>query len=549
MRFQHPTMKNIFYLVAFTFLMTYPLTGMAQEAATESTGAGILGWCNTVFHAITSFISGILFREIGGREEVQWDGFPFIVLWLLAAGVYLTLRMGFVNLRLFRHAIAVVRGKYSKDSDPGELTHFQALASAVSGTVGLGNIAGVAIAVAIGGPGAVLWMMAMGFLGMTTKMCEVTVSVKYRKFDEKGQVIGGAFQYLREGLKEITLFGKNLGGLGRVLAFLFAVFTIFGTIGAGNMFQSNQTVAIMTSTYETFHGLDWVISLALAVAVGLVLLGGLKRIAHVAEAIVPLMTLLYITSCVAIIITFADRVPEAFTAIIKGAFGFDAAWGGFLGALIMGLRRACFSNEAGLGTAPIVHAPAKTSEPVRAGVVALLEPFIDTIIICFMTGMVIVVTGVYDNPGFILKNTAECVEQFGTLTSMANVPVECKNIDGSVLTAEAFRSVASWFPYILSFCILLFAYSTMITYSYYTEKAWVYLFGNKTVPLIHFLFCAGTFFGGIADWGTVMDFSDAMLFSMALPNLIGIYLMSPMIKREIDSYIRRLKAGEFTQNP
>lgn len=443
-------------------------------------------------------------------------GFPLMVVWLVAGGLYFTIRLGFINFKLFGHAIQVVRGKFSSEDDPGEVTHFEALSAAVSATVGLGNIAGVAVAVSLGGPGAVVWMMVAGILGMSTKFAEVTMGQKYRTFDAKGRVSGGAFLYLSKGLAEL-----NYPLLGKILAVIFSVFCIGGALGGGNMFQSNQTVTILTDSFGGLSSLDWIIALLLAVSVGIVLIGGIRRIAHVAEAIVPLMAMIYILAAMTVLLVNAEHVPSAFIFMFEDAFTGTAVGGGIIGAIIQGFRRAAFSNEAGLGSAPIAHAAAKTNEPVREGCVALLEPFIDTVVICFMTGLVITVTGVYQD----------------------------SSIDGGVLlSSAAFATVIDWFPMVLSVCIALFAYSTMITWSYYGERAWLYLFGKRTLGIYHVLFCTATFLGGVIEFGVILTFSDLLILSMAIPNLIGLYMLSGVVKRELDQYLDKLRRGEFVVN-
>lgn len=477
----------------------------SAEISPELPYFAIKKYATQIFQQIVSGLSSVLFYEV--------LGFPLLVLWLVIGGLFFTLRLGFVNIRLFKHAIVIISGKYDNKNDPGEVTHLQALSAAVSATVGLGNIAGVAVAVSIGGPGAVVWMVVAGFVGMSTKFAEVTMGHKYRKIDAQGKVSGGAFYYLTEGLAK-----RNMPGLGKALALFFAIACIGGALGGGNMFQANQTVTILTNTFPLISGLDPVISLFMAVSVGIVLIGGIKRIAIVAESIVPLMAFIYLSACIIVLIANASAVPQALTTIFTSAFGADAMGGGILGAIIMGFRRAAFSNEAGLGSAPIAHAAAKTTEPVREGSVALLEPFIDTVIICFITGIVITVTGVYND----------------------------SSIEGGVLlTSAAFATVISWFPIILSIAIALFAYSTMLTWSYYGERAWNYLFGSKTITLYHIIFCTMTFLGGIINFGIVLEFSDLLILSMAIPNLIGLYIMHNEIKAELDNYISRLKIGVF----
>lgn len=441
-------------------------------------------------------------------------GVPALVLWLIGGGIFFTLYLRFVNVRLFRHAIHVVRGKYSKDSDPGEITHFQALATAVSATVGLGNIAGVAVAVTVGGPGAIFWMGVGGLFGMSTKFAEVTMGQKYRKINKKtGKVSGGAFYYLSEGLRK-----QRLPNLGKYLAVLFAITCIGGSFGAGNMFQANQSIAALTNTFTFLETFDWLLAIVLAVSIAIVLLGGIKRIAKVAGRVVPFMAVFYITACLIILIINAEAVPDAIATIFNSAFTGSSVAGGFLGTLIAGIKRSTFSNEAGLGSAPIAHAAAKTREPVREGCVALLEPFIDTIVICFITGTVITVTGVYQNP----------------------------SIEGGVmLTQAAFATVSDWFPMLLSLAVVLFAFSTIITWSYYGERAWEYLFGSRSVGVYHVIFCTFTFLGGIVNFGVILSFSDLLLFLMAAPNLLGLYIMRTEIKRDVGRYIKKLDAGKF----
>ncbi len=456
---------------------------------------------------IVSVLSAVLFFDI--------YGFPFLVAWLVVGGVFFTFRLGFINIRLFGHGIAAVSGKYSSGNEPGEISHFQALTAAVSGTVGLGNIAGVAIAITIGGPGAVIWMAIAGLFGMSTKFAEVMLGQKYRRINKKGRTSGGAFYYLQDGLKEI---GKPR--IGKALAVIFACCCIAGSIGAGNMFQANQTIAILSS-FDVLSEFDRILAVVLAVSVGIVLIGGIKRIAVVAEAVVPLMALIYMSAGLVILFVNAAHIPEAFSTMIHAAFSFDAAGGGIVGAIIAGFKRASFSNEAGLGSAPIAHSAAKTDEPVREGCVALLEPFIDTVIICMMTGLIITVSGVYTLPQYAEET-------------------------GVVLTSHAFSTVIEWFPIVLAFAVVMFAYSTIITWSYYGERSWIYLFGDKRVGLFHIFFICGTLLGGLTtDLGLIVDFSDLMILSMAIPNLIGLYFLQGMVYKELQIYLKKLKNGEF----
>lgn len=494
----------------FFSLFISALFGIKGDAYAQSSSGGgpqesvLLAGFEQYFEGLIGILDAVLFYEV--------LGFPFVVLWLIIGGIFFTLRLRFINIRLFTHAIRVVRGKYSSPDDPGEVTHFQALSAAVSATVGLGNIAGVAAAVALGGPGAVIWMMVAGLMGMSLKFAEVTLGQKYRHFDERGRVSGGAFRYLREGLAE-----RNLPRLGKVLAAVFAVCCITSAMGGGNMFQANQAVSMLSESFQVFNELDNAISVTLAVAVGVVLIGGIRRIARVAEGLVPFMAIIYVLASLVVLGVNAEQIPEAVAFMFRDAFTGEAVGGGLMGALIMGFRRAAFSNEAGIGSAPIAHAAAKTREPVREGCVGLLEPFIDTVVICFMTGLVITVTGVYSTPG----------------------------LDGAVRTSEAFGTVIDWFPKVLAVCVVLFAYSTMITWSYYGERCWEYLFGKKLVGLYYVMFCSATYFGGVSDFRLVLEFSDLCLLSMAIPNLIGLYLLTGMLNKEVNEYTRKLKAGAF----
>lgn len=460
------------------------------------------------FEVFVGYLGEVLFFPI---FHIGGEGMPFVVAWLIGGGIFFTFRLGFVNLRMFSHGFMVATGKYEHKDDPGEVSPFASLSAAVSGTVGLGNIAGVAVAVSLGGPGAVIWLMVAGFLGMSTKFAEVMMGHKYRKIDAEGKVSGGAFYYLRDGLADI-----GMAKLGKILAVLFAILCLGGAFGGGNMFQSNQSVLAISTTFG-MTDMKWVIALIMAFAVGIVLIGGVKRIAQVAEIIVPLMALVYIVSALIVICMHFSAIPEAMNLMFSQAFDLDAAAGGMIGALIMGFRRAAFSNEAGVGSAPIVMSATKSREPVQVGSVAILEPFIDTMIICFLTGLMITVTGVY-----ISGDT-----------------------DGVLMTAAAFGTVVSWFPDLLSVAVGLFAFSTMITWSYYGERSWNYLFGNKNLRVYHIAFCTAVFFGGVIDFGVIIEFSDLLLLSMALPNLLGLYLMSGTIRKEMKSYTKRLKSGEI----
>ena len=454
---------------------------------------------------------------------------PLIVLWLVFGALFFTIRMRFVNLRLFKHAIAVVQGKYTDPNSVGEVSHFQALTSALSATVGLGNIAGVAIAVGLGGPGATFWMIVAGFLGMASKFTECTLGQKYRTLSPTGEVMGGAMHYLSKGLAS----EHNLPRLGKVLAVLFSFLCIGGSFGGGNAFQVKQSLEAVAEVVPMLSEFKWIYGLIMAIGVGVVILGGIKSIAQTAEKIVPAMCGLYILASLYVIISNASLVPQAFAEIIGGAFSPDAIYGGAVGVLVVGFKRAAFSNEAGIGSAAIAHAAAKTDYPVREGVVALLEPFIDTIVVCTMTALVIVITGAYHNP------------EYGALV-VGN--------KGAALTSQAMGEVISFFPYVLSVAVILFAYSTMISWSYYGERCWSWLFGEdpalfsmgKYASLIYkILFLVFAFLGSIVTATNILDFSDLMILGMALPNIFGILFLTKGVRADLDEYETKLNANEF----
>ena len=453
--------------------------------------------------------------------------FPWIVLWLVVAASIFTIYFGFIQVKAFGHAISLVKGDYSDPNDAGEVSHFQALTTALSGTVGLGNIAGVAVAVGIGGPGATFWMIVAGLLGMASKFTECTLGVKYRNEYPDGTVSGGPMYYMVKGFKE-----RNLPG-GRFLAIVFAIFTIGGALGGGNMFQANQAHAQITQITGDFSGL--ITGSIFAVVVFMVIVGGIKSIASVTEKVVPFMGVMYVIAALMILIVNYDQIGWAFGQIFAGAFT------GLGVALIQGFKRAAFSNEAGVGSAAIAHSAVRTKEPVTEGVVSLLEPFIDTVVICTMTALVITISGVLvtdPTTGLYVLNEA------GT---------SIKTVDGSsgvALTSAAFASGFSWFPYVLAVAVILFAFSTMISWSYYGLKAWTYLFGEgKTTELIFkLIFCFFIIVGAAAQLGAVIDFSDAMIFAMAVVNITALYCLMPIVKREMNSYFGRLKTGEIVKH-
>ncbi len=446
------------------------------------------------------------------------QGLPLIVLWLVLGALYFTLRMGFINLTGFRHAITATLGAYDRKGDAGEVTHFQALSSALSATVGLGNIAGVALAVSAGGPGAVFWMIVAGFLGMSSKFVECSLGQMYRTVDDQGRVLGGPMRYLREGLAE-----RGLPRLGRVLAIVFAVMCIGGSFGGGNMFQANQAFAQTARVIPFFEGKALLFGILVALLVGAVILGGIKRIGQVAGAIVPVMCVLYLVAGIVILAVNWASIPEALEHIVAEAFTPRAGVGGVLGVAVTGFRRAAFSNEAGIGSASIAHSAAATEEPIREGLVSLLEPFIDTIVICTMTGLVVVVTGEY-------------LHDFEGPDSTAR---------GVLMTSAAFETVLPWFPHVLAVTVFLFAYSTMISWSYYGERCWVFLFGERSTIGYRVLFLGFVVLGSVLKVGSVIDFSDLMILGMAFPNVLGLVLMTPLVKARLDDYMARLRKGSF----
>ncbi len=623
--FLSPTQRN--WLTVAVLIVFSILVAITTEGDLEAVDRHFGGIVNGIYTIAFGTVPGLL----GGF----WDflnEIPLVVLTLIGGAIYFTFRFDFINVRGVKHAIKVVSGKYDDEDNPGEVTHFQALSTALSATVGLGNIAGVAFAVSIGGPGAVFWMMFAALFGMASKFAECTLGQMYRKVDEEGRVQGGPMVYLRDGLAEI---GRPT--LGKYLAVIFAILCIGASFGGGNMFQANQSFSATTQlipwlggdhatgqatlvhdtplkmTYpahlirvqgpdpetpgayvifnpaedvditgedwtqrddgrwtfefdieasetgrhanlganaltmvlfaevdgrsvewESLEGLDvassptsggeqhrgWIYGLLMVIAVGLVIVGGIRRIGSVAATIVPTMCVLYVMACLYIVLTNYAMIPEAVSIIIGEAFTPQAGYGGLVGVLIVGVTRAAFSSEAGIGSAAIAHSAARTKEPVREGFVALLEPAIDTLIVCFMTGIVIVITGVYADPA-----TA--------------------GLGDIALTSAAFGSAVFWFPYVLSIAVILFAFSTMISWSYYGERCWSFLFGVKESMVYRLIFLFFIFLGAISSAGNVLTFSDLMLLSMAFPNILGVVLLSRKIKAALDSYWDRLEAGEF----
>ncbi|MDQ6991775.1 MAG: alanine/glycine:cation symporter family protein [Mariprofundaceae bacterium] len=500
-------MKTIQHSVIFFFISV-----LCIPSAYASDGS-----IDAIFGQLNGVIASVFFFDVMPSEASM----PFIVAWLMIGGVYLTLRFGFINIRMMGHALAIIRGKYTSKDDKGEISSFQALTSALSATVGLGNIAGVAIAIGIGGPGATFWMIVAGFFAMTLKFTEVTLAQMYREFRPNGHVMGGAMQYLSKGFAE-----KGMTSLGKGLAMFFAMLCIFSSLGGGNAFQLSQAMGAVQEQLPFFQHYPLMFGILMATAVGVVIIGGIRRIAHAAEAIVPSMVAIYLSACLWIIFTHASEIPNILGLIVHEAFAPAAVAGGIIGVIVQGFKRAAFSSEAGIGSAAIAHSAASVKYPVRQGLVALYEPFIDTIVICTMTALVIVITGVYQDP------------QYAHLIH---------DSQGAALTSAAFGSVIGWFPIILSISVVLFAYSTMISWSYYGERCWTYMLGERFSMLYRILFVAVIVLASVTSAGNILDFSDLMLLSMALPNLIALYVLQDKVALALKTYLHQLHTGELDQ--
>jgi AGCS family alanine or glycine:cation symporter len=522
--------KSLLSLI--TFLI--PIITFAQETtASEKVDA--------IFQDYTGWFVDLIFYEIPFSESFQ---IPWVLIVLIGGALYFTVYFKLINITGFGTALRVVRGKYEDiekhgadtlygdvtpneqenlietirdDSAEGEVSHFQALTAALSATVGLGNIAGVAVALSIGGPGATFWMILAGILGMASKFAECTLGVKFRDVGPDGTVYGGPMYYLKKGLGQ-----KGMGGLGKVLAILFAIFVIGGSFGGGNMFQANQAAAQFVQLFE-LQGTSASIwfGIVMAIIVAVVIIGGIKRIAKVTEKIVPFMAGIYVLGALVILVANYHHIGDAFSLIFEGAFSGLGIAGGLVGVMIQGIRRGAFSNEAGVGSAAIAHSAVRTKYPASEGIVALLEPFIDTVVICTMTALVIVITN-FDNN----------IIQYG---------VEVK--EGVELTATAFDSVIPHFSIVLTVAVILFAFSTMISWSYYGMQGWVYLFGRgKVTELIYkLLFCIFIWVGSVISLGSVINFSDAMIFAMVVPNIIGVVLLTPVVRKELNRYMNAIR--------
>ena len=461
---------------------------------------------NDVVQPATDFVSSIVFYPIQLGNTAATN-MPLVIIFLLLSAIVFTVYFKFINFRGIRTSIDTVRGKYSDANDAGEVSHFQALTAALSGTVGLGNIAGVAIALSLGGPGATFWMILAGLLGMSSKFVECTLGVKYREIGPDGKVYGGPMYYLTKGLRE-----RGQEKLGKVLAVFFAIMCVGGSFGGGNMFQANQAASqFLNMVGSTSSSAGTVFGVMMAAMVALVIIGGIKRIGSITEKIVPFMCGIYVLAGLVVIGVNIANLPETISMIFTQAFSPVAVSGGLVGVLVQGFRRAAFSNEAGVGSAAIAHSAVKTDYAASEGLVALLEPFIDTVIICTMTALVVIITGDYDNAGAM---------------------------GGVEMTSESFATVLPWFPYVLTFTVILFAFSTMISWSYYGLQAWLFLFGRNRFNdvLYKVIFCLFVIIGAAASLSAVTDFSDAMIFAMSVPNLIGLFFLLPVVKTEVARY-------------
>jgi AGCS family alanine or glycine:cation symporter len=531
-------MKKRLLLLMAVFLL--PIFTFAQETAEK----GIDQMIDEAFQPVSDFFSAIIFFNIGG--------IPFVLMLLVFAAAFFTLMFGFINIRKFGMAINVVRGKYDHidhhsvepganvnvvdgdivdtigdESKEGEVTHFQALATAVSGTVGNGNIAGVALAIALGGPGATFWMILCGLLGMSTKFVECTLGVQYRDIGPDGTVYGGPMYYLTKGLKE-----RGFETLGKIAAVLFAIFCIGGSFGGGNAAQSNQATIVL----KDLMGLQsasagFIIGVILAVLVGIIIIGGIKRIASVTEKVVPLMAGLYMVACLYIIGSNITLVDDAFRQIFSEAFTPRASVGAMIGVLLIGFKRAAFSNEAGAGSASIAHSAVKTKYSASEGLVALLEPFIDTVVICTMTALVI-----------IIFNSGGAFEYGG---ADGQVMIEGIAYEGAGITSQAFAAYIPYSDIFLTIAVVLFAVSTMISWSYYGLQSWKFLFGRgKTADMVYkIIFCLFIVIGASANMSSIWAFSDAMIFAMVFPNMVGLFLLYPVVKKQLARYLEAIEKG------
>lgn len=490
-------------------------TGTLQAADTVQ-AAGIDQAIESFLGPIAQTFSSIVFFEL----RIGDLGIPLIVVWLMAAAVFLTIYLRFQPVTGLKYSLGIIRGRFTRKTDPGQVSSFQALATELSGTVGLGNIAGVAVAITVGGPGAALWIIIFGFFAMTVKMAEATLGVKYRRINDDGTVAGGPMYYLRDGLAEI---GRPK--LGKFLAAFYALTAVIGVIGAGNLFQANQAASILvgaTGGEDSFLADKlWLIGVVIAALTALVILGGIRKIGQWTSKLPPMMAILYFLSVIVILIVNAGAIPGAFVLMVEGAFSPDGIAGGIVGVAIVGIQRALFSNAAGIGSAAMAHAASKTTKPATEGFVAMWEPLIDSVIVCTLTALAIITTGLYT-----------------TSTE-----------DGIGLTAEAFGTVSSWFPILLTVAVVLFAFSTILAYGYYGQQALGYLTGNskKADKAYQIFWILAVIVGASMSLESVIAFSDAIFFLMALPNLLGIYFLCRILRLEILRLRKKIDVGVVTE--
>jgi len=521
---------SLFGVVAFIF----GGVALADEAPVQEPTEVVEKGLDEKIDEFFGEVSAPFVKSIFYSVEINGYGVLWIILWLALGGIVCTIVFRLINFRAFPLALRTIKGKYSSSDDPGEITHFQALSAAVSGTVGLGNIAGVAIGIAVAGPGVAFWLFLAGFLGMATKFAECTLGVKYREISPDGKVHGGGMYYLKKGLEE-----RGMATFGKILAVLFAIFCVLASFGGGNVFQINQATQQLINVtggkeISFFAENQWVFGLVIAILTGLVIIGGIRGIAKITSKLVPAMCLVYVISALIVLISNAGQLPGAISMIISEAFNPRAAvTGGFLAAFIWGIRRASFSNEAGIGSAAIAHSAVKTRKPASEGVVALLEPFIDSVIVCTMTSLVIVSSMNFDGEtaNYTVNGVSKVLGEGGN------------NAFGIELTSLAFQSVHESFRFVLFACVLLFAFSTLLTWSYYGLQAWQYLLGKSKGAEISYkiLFCLMIVIGASASMSNAIDFSDAALFAMSIPNLIGIYFLIPVVRKEYADYVQYTK--------
>ncbi len=508
-------------IVLFLFLFIIPIHLFAMNGPTVSERI------DAAFAPLVDILDKIFFWDPVKAVGIELEAdIPIVVLWLVLAGIFFTFRMKFINIRAFGHSIALIKGKFDKPENRGEVSHFQALATALSATVGLGNIAGVAIAIMVGGPGATFWMIVAGFFGMSLKFTECTLGLKYRQIDKHGVVSGGPMYYLNKAFTK-----RKLGIPGKVLAGIYAVFMVAASFGGSNMLQSNQAFAQFAMVVPAVSDYGFWFGLIMAFFIGVVIIGGIRSIARVTGKLVPFMAVFYVATALVIIAMNISEIGHVFGLIFHGAFNAPALKGGIIGVLITGFRRGAFSNEAGVGSAAVAHAAAKTNEPVSEGIVAMLEPFIDTVLICTMTSLVLIFTGFHENP---------------------------MGLEGAPLTSAAFGSVFPWFPYLLVVAILLFAFSTMISWSYYGLKGFHYLFGKASTKMFgsikvatntyFVLFLLFTIIGASSNLSSVIQFSDMMVLTLAFPNIIGLLVLAPEVSRDLKDYLKRLRQGEIVKH-